>query len=165
MARSAIWVSRTQHNSPRFRFASSGLLADCPCMNDLARLDRAHVGRIEGHDRNGIAGKRRKLNLIACTLPMHQHDGANVTGGKPLLGQIMLQNDEVQFVDHGVAILLGTNVTKRGRFSCDSTNHTTRTTGARPSGVGNGPSISYLVPKRVWSDAATSFAFACAFPA
>jgi hypothetical protein len=35
---------------------------------------------------------------------MDQHDGANVTRGKPLLGQITLQNDEVQFVDHAVTI-------------------------------------------------------------
>src|SRR5271165_2629704 len=96
---------------------------------------------------------------------MHQNDGADVTSGKPLLGQITLQNDEVQFIDHGVTILRGTNVTKRGRFSCDSTNHTTRTLGARPSGVGNGPSISYLIPKRVWCDAVTSFAIAWAIMA
>jgi hypothetical protein len=32
---------------------------------------------------------------------MHQHDRANVTGGKPLLGQITLQNDEGQFIDQG----------------------------------------------------------------
>src|SRR5262249_41434326 len=93
---------------------------------------------------------------------MHQHDGTNVTSGKPLLGQITLQNNELQFINHGVTILLGTNVTKHGTFSCDSTNHTTRTIGARPSGVGNGPSISYLVPKRVSCDAVISFAIAWA---
>ena len=51
--------------------------ADCACMNDLARRDRTHVGRIEGHDGNGIARERRKLNLITCTLLMHQHDRAD----------------------------------------------------------------------------------------
>ena len=70
-------------------------------MCDLARFDRSHVGGIESHYRNGIAGKCCKLNLIACTLLMHQHDGANVTSGKPLLGQITLQNDEGQFIDQG----------------------------------------------------------------
>jgi hypothetical protein len=69
-------------------------------MNHLARLDWAYFGCIEGHDSNGIACERRKLDLIACTLLMHQHDSANVTTGKPHLGQITLQNDEVQFIDH-----------------------------------------------------------------
>src|ERR1051326_6815926 len=96
---------------------------------------------------------------------MHQHDGANITSSKPPLGQITLKDDQVQLIDHGATILLGTNVTKRGTVSCDSTNHTTRTTGARSSGVGSGPSISYLVPKRVRCDAVISFAFACAIRA
>jgi hypothetical protein len=70
-------------------------------MYDLARFDRAHVGRIEGHDGNGIAGERCKLNLIACTPLVNQHDSANVTSGKSLRGQIPLQYDEVHFIDHG----------------------------------------------------------------
>ena len=41
----------------------------------------------------------------------------------------------------GNVIFLGTSVTNRGEI-CNPTNHTTRTMGARPSGVGNGPSIS-----------------------
>jgi hypothetical protein len=44
------------------------------------------------------------------------------TSGKPLLEQIPRQNNEVQFIDHAVTILLGTNVTKRSAFSCRSTN-------------------------------------------
>ena len=35
-------------------------------MNDLASLDRAHVGRMEGHDGNGIAREGRKFNLFGC---------------------------------------------------------------------------------------------------
>src|SRR5580700_10322985 len=117
-------------------------------MDDLACLHRSHVGRIKCDDRNRIARERRELDLVACTLLVHQHDGADVAGGKSLRGQIAFQYDEVQLIDHRVTILLGINVTKRGAASCNSTNHTTRTIGARPSGAGNEPSISYLVPNR-----------------
>src|ERR1700685_680783 len=106
-------------------------------MDDLARRPR-------------LAVEARERALVALALLVHQPDGANVAGGKPLRGQITFQHDEVQLIDHRVTILLGTNVTKRGPASCNSTNHTTRTIGARPSGADNGPSISYLVPKRVW---------------
>ena len=30
---------------------------------------------------------------------MHQHDGANVAGSKPLRGQITFQHDEVQLIE------------------------------------------------------------------
>lgn len=83
-------------------------------MNDLAWRDRSYIGRIEGHDRNGVTRERREFNFIAGTLLMHQYNGANITSGQPLFGQIALQDDEIQFIDHGVAILLGTNVTRRG---------------------------------------------------
>src|SRR5205085_12584546 len=131
----------------------------------LARLDRSHIGRIKGHDGNSIARQRRELDLIARTLLMHQHDSPNITSGKSLGGQITLQYDKVQFVDHRVTILLGTNVTKRGTPSCNSTNHTTRTIGARTSGMAKGPSISDRVPKRVWYEAAISFSVAWAITA
>jgi hypothetical protein len=100
-------------------------------MDDLACRHRSHVGRIKGDDHNRIAGERRELDLVALALLVHQHDGANVAGSKPLRGQITFQHDEVQLIDHRVTILLGTNVTKRGPASCNSTNHTTRTVGAR----------------------------------
>jgi len=45
---------------------------------NLARLDRPHIGRIKGHDGNGIARQRRELDLVAPILLMHQHNGANV---------------------------------------------------------------------------------------
>jgi len=69
-------------------------------MCDLARFDRSHVGGIESHYRNGIAGKCCKLNLIACTLVMHQNDSANITSSQSLRRQIMLQYDEVHFMAH-----------------------------------------------------------------
>ena len=34
---------------------------------------------VEAHDSNGIARQSCELNLIACALLMHQHDGANIT--------------------------------------------------------------------------------------
>ena len=55
-------------------------------MHDLARLDRAHVGRVEGHDGNGIAAERRKVNLIPCTLLMRQHDMTAMSVGVTRLG-------------------------------------------------------------------------------
>ncbi len=106
--------------------------ADCARVNDLTRLDRPHIGRIKGHDGNGVARQRRELNLVARALLMHQHDGANVTDGKPRAGQIALQHHEIQFIDHGVTTLFGTNVTSRGMLSRNSTNQgATREVAAR----------------------------------
>ncbi|HZQ13145.1 MAG TPA: hypothetical protein VFB31_10090 [Pseudolabrys sp.] len=54
-------------------------------MNDLARLNWAHVGRVEAHDGNGVARERGKFDLVA-RIRVHEDDSANISSGKTLLG-------------------------------------------------------------------------------
>jgi hypothetical protein len=42
-----------------------------PRVNDLARLDRAHLGRIKGHHGNCVTRQGGELDLVARTLPMY----------------------------------------------------------------------------------------------
>jgi hypothetical protein len=43
----------TRPDSPKTQLSSDSI--DCARMDDLARLDPAHLGRIDGHNGNGIA--------------------------------------------------------------------------------------------------------------
>jgi hypothetical protein len=79
-------------------------------VNDLARLDRPHIGYVKCHDCNCITGQGRELNLITRPLLMHQDNGANITSGQSLNGQITFQYDEVQFLDHRPTILPRSNL-------------------------------------------------------
>src|ERR1700730_1275653 len=82
-------------------------------------ISRASTGRTSDASSVTTATVSPESDLVARTLLMHQHDGSNVASSKPRVGQITLQHDEVQFIDHGATILLGTKVTKRGTSARD----------------------------------------------
>ena len=61
-------------------------------MGNLTLVSRTNLSGQQRHNGHGLAIQRRKLDLVAFTAPMNEHDGTYVATPEAMLGKVAFQN-------------------------------------------------------------------------
>src|SRR5439155_22402875 len=115
-------------------------------------LDGARLVGHESRNRDCVSVQRGELHFIASVATMHKNHRADVAGAHAVFWQVAGQNHVIQFVNHNCLLRRnGYAVTKRGRCSPASMNHTDRIPAIVPSASVTGPSTMKRFPNGVVS--------------
>jgi hypothetical protein len=80
--------------------ASSGSALQVANGNQVAVSDRAHIGVVQANERLSLTGRENKLDFKTIRF-VNVDDGAKIAAAQAMLGQVPIQDDGVEQVEHG----------------------------------------------------------------